>query len=71
MASDWLASYGLFALMIIAGSPLPQTPALFFYSLVNPSAFGVLIAVGIGKMVKYVFLAWATAHYPTRFMDYR
>ena len=71
LASDWLESYGLFALMIIAGSPMPQTPALFLYSLVNPSATGVLIAVGTGKMLKYVFLAWATAHYPARFMDYR
>ncbi|MFZ4538749.1 YqaA family protein [Propionivibrio sp.] len=70
-ASDWLKSYGLFALMIIAGSPIPQTPALFFYSLVNPSVPGVLIAVGIGKTVKYVFLAWATTRYPARFFDYR
>lgn len=71
LASDWVGSYGLFALMIIAGSPMPQTPALFLYSLVNPSVSGVLIAVSIGKMMKYVFLAWATAHYPARFMQYR
>jgi membrane protein YqaA with SNARE-associated domain len=50
---------------------MPQTPALFLYSLINPSSSGVLIAVGIGKMLKYVFLAWATAHYPARFIDYR
>jgi len=71
LASDWLESYGLFALMIIAGSPMPQTPALFLYSFVNPSASGVLIAVAMGKMLKYVFLAWTTAHYPARFIDYR
>jgi len=70
-AIDWMENYGLFALIIIAGSPIPQTPALFFYSLANPSAFGVLLAVGIGKIVKYVFLAWATYRYPSRFVAYR
>lgn len=70
-ASDWLENYGLFALMVIAGSPVPQTPAIFFYSLANPSVPGVLIAVGIGKTVKYVFLAWLTSRYPARFVEYR
>lgn len=70
-ASDWLRRYGLIALLIIAASPMPQTPALLFYSLVDPSIPGVLIAVGIGKTVKYVFLTWLTARYPGRFIDYR
>jgi membrane protein YqaA with SNARE-associated domain len=69
--SDWLQSYGLFALMLIAGSPMPQTPALLFYSLVSPSLPGVLVAVGIGKTVKYVFLAWTTYRCPARFLEYR
>lgn len=70
-ASDWLRHYGLVALLIIAASPMPQTPALLFYSLVNPPMLGVLAAVGTGKTVKYVFLAWLTARYPGRFVDYR
>lgn len=69
--SEWLENYGLIALMIIAGSPMPQTPALLLYSLVNPSPPGVLFAVGIGKTIKYIFLAWATNRYPARFMEYR
>lgn len=71
LASGWLDDYGLVALMVVAGSPMPQTPVIFFYSLVNPSATGVLIAVGVGKTVKYVFLAWLTARYPARFAAYR
>jgi membrane protein YqaA with SNARE-associated domain len=71
LAQDWLESNGLFALAVIAGSPLPQTPALLFYSLGNPSALGVLVAVGIGKTVKYVFLSWLTAYYPARLMQLR
>lgn len=69
-ASEWLENYGLFALMVIAGSPMPQTPAIFFYSLASPSIPGVMIAVGIGKSIKYLFLAWLTSRYPTRFIEY-
>jgi hypothetical protein len=32
--------------------------------LANVSTPGILVAVAIGKTVKYLFLAWATAHYP-------
>jgi membrane protein YqaA with SNARE-associated domain len=71
LCSNWLQMYGLFALMLIAGSPIPQTPALLFYSLVSPSILGVLVAVGVGKTVKYVFLAWATYRYPARLFEYR
>jgi len=71
IASAWLQHYGLAAIAVIAGSPIPQTPALFFYSLNHPSTTGVLIAVGVGKTVKYVFVAWLTARYPARFVDYR
>jgi len=68
---SWLNDFGLLALAVIAGSPMPQSPALFLYSLGQPSTFGVLIAVGIGKTVKYVVLAWLTARYPARFIRYR
>jgi len=71
LASAWLQDYGLVALTVIAGSPLPQTPAIFFYSLADPSVPGVLLAVGIGKTVKYVFLAWLTARFPARFIHYQ
>jgi len=71
LASGWLDDYGLLALMVVAGSPMPQTPIIFFYSLSNPSIPGVLIAVGIGKTVKYVLLAWLSSHYPARFAQDR
>ena len=70
-ASDWLQHYGLVALLIIAASPMPQTPALLLYSLINPPMLGVLVAIGIGKTIKYGFLAWLTARYPGRFVRYR
>jgi membrane protein YqaA with SNARE-associated domain len=49
---------------------MPQTPALFFCALASLPTLGILIAVGIGKTIKYLFLAWATARYPARFIRY-
>ena len=71
LANEWLQNYGLLALAVIAGSPLPQTPIIFLYSLTAPSTLGVLLAVGVGKTMKYVFLSWLIARYPARFIHYR
>ena len=68
-ASEWLQHYGLIALLLIAISPLPQTPALLLYSLVDPALLGVLVAVGSGKAIKYTALTWLTARYPGRFVE--
>lgn len=68
--TEWMNRYGLFALAIIAGSPVPQTPAVLLYSLSSPSTLGAFIAVGLGKTVKYVFLAYLVGHYPARFSAY-
>lgn len=57
LAAGWLDDYGLLALALVAGSPMPQTPVLFFYALADPSPVGTLAAVGVGKTVKYVVLA--------------
>lgn len=67
-ATDWLQRYGLVALLFIAASPMPQTPALFFFAMTNPPMLGVLLAIGAGKSLKYLFLAWVTARYPGRYL---
>lgn len=69
--SSWLDNYGLLALMVIAGSPMPQTPAIFLYSLANPSVVGAMIAIGLGKTAKYLVIAWLTERFPARFLHYR
>ena len=71
MISGWLHDYGLFALAVIAASPIPQTPTVFLYSMADPSTVGAMLAIGLGKTIKYVFLAWLTARYPARFIAYR
>ena len=71
VAKDWLGQYGLLALMVIAASPMPQTPVLLVYSLVNPFAPGVVLAVGAGKAMKYTALTYLTARYPGRFVKFQ
>jgi len=69
-ASEWLQQWGLLALIVIAGGPVPQTPALFFCALAEVPTPAILVAVAIGKTTKYLFLSWATAVYPARFVRY-
>ncbi len=69
-ATNWLQRYGLFALLVIAASPLPQTPALLLYAMVDPFWPGVLVAIGTGKALKYTLLTWLTARYPGRFLKF-
>jgi membrane protein YqaA with SNARE-associated domain len=68
--ADWLQRYGLLALLVIAASPLPQTPALLVYAMVDPFWPGVLVAIGTGKALKYTLLTWLTARYPGRFLKF-
>jgi len=70
LASEWLQRWGLLAILIIAGSPMPQTPALLFCALANVSSLGILVAVAVGKTAKYLFMGWATARFPARFVGY-
>lgn len=71
LAADWLDAYGLLALAFIAGSPIPQTPALAFYALADPPTIGIFLAIGAGKTLKYLFLSWLAARFPDRFAHYR
>lgn len=69
-ANDWLLRFGLLALLVIAASPLPQTPALLVYAMVDPFWPGVLVAIGAGKALKYTLITWLTARYPGRFLKF-
>jgi membrane protein YqaA with SNARE-associated domain len=69
-ANEWLLRYGLLALLVIAASPMPQTPALLVYAMVDPFWPGVVLAIGTGKALKYTLLTWLTARYPGRFLKF-
>jgi membrane protein YqaA with SNARE-associated domain len=64
---DWMTEYGLIALFFVSISPIPQTPALIFFSLTeqaNPLIFSVIF---LGKLVKYGFVAWVASRFPSAF----
>lgn len=53
--------YGLLALLGIAASPLPQTPALVFVALADLSPLSVFATMFSGKLAKYGLTAWLAA----------
>ncbi|RWA51430.1 hypothetical protein AU476_22560 [Cupriavidus sp. UYMSc13B] len=53
--------YGLPALLAIAASPLPQTPALVIVALAQLSPLAVFASIFSGKLAKYGFFAWIAA----------
>ena len=66
-ATHWLSSYGIAALSLIAALPLPQTPALMFAGIARLPVIWVLLALLLGKIVKYTVYAWAVARFPEKF----
>lgn len=59
--AGWTENYGLAALLVIAASPLPQTPALVVVALAELSPFAVFAAIFSGKLAKYGLTAWLAA----------
>ncbi|KDP86360.1 hypothetical protein CF70_007780 [Cupriavidus sp. SK-3] len=59
--AGWTENYGLAALLVIAASPLPQTPALVFVALAELSPLAVFAAIFSGKLAKYGLTAWLAA----------
>lgn len=66
-ATQWLARYGILALLGIAASPLPQTPALMFAGIHRLPLVEVLLALFCGKLLKYGVYSWTVATFPERF----
>ncbi len=63
-AIRWLTAYGVAALFVIAALPLPITPALMFAGISRLPVAEVLIALSLGKLVKYSAYAWFTSAFP-------
>jgi uncharacterized membrane protein YdjX (TVP38/TMEM64 family) len=64
-ATRWLTNYGVATLLLIAALPLPITPALMFDAVSRLPVAEVLLALWLGKLVKYTAYAWMTSHFPT------
>jgi membrane protein YqaA with SNARE-associated domain len=67
-ATRWLAQYGVVALLVIAATPLPLTPALMFAAISRLPVTEVVLALWTGKLVKYLVYAWLASTFPTRWI---
>jgi membrane protein YqaA with SNARE-associated domain len=63
-ATRWVTAYGTWALLVVAASPLPQTPALIFTAVSSLALVEVFFALFLGKLVKYSAYAWVAATFP-------
>ena len=63
-ATRWITTYGVATLLLIAALPLPLTPALMFAAVSRLPGGEVLLALWLGKLVKYTVYAWLTAAFP-------
>lgn len=63
-SSEFIQLHGPLALLVIAGSPLPQQPAVAFAGLSKMSLPLVFSVVWVGRALKYCFVAWAASHAP-------
>jgi membrane protein YqaA with SNARE-associated domain len=60
----WLSRYGLLTLAVIAALPTAQTPALVLCSLTPLPLGGLLLALWLGKLVKYGVVCATTRYFP-------
>lgn len=63
-ATRWLTSYGVASLLLIAALPLPLTPALIFAAISRLPVTEVLLALWLGKLLKYLAYAWLASAFP-------
>lgn len=66
---NWAARYDALALFLIAASPLPQTPALIFFSIAGHDHLVVFVAMFCGKALKYGTFAWFASRVSVRYAD--
>jgi len=58
---EWSSHHGWWLLMLIAASPIAQTPVLFLAAIVGMPAIAVFTSLFAGKTVKYGLMAGLTA----------
>lgn len=67
----WLTDWGVWALLVIAATPFPQSPALFFLAMTDQSWWSMWAALAGGKLVKYGSVAYLTARFPEKLSRFR
>lgn len=68
-ATRWISAYGSWALLGIAATPLPQTPALVFTAVLRLPVLEVFAALFLGKLLKYSAYGFLAVKFPDWFQD--
>jgi membrane protein YqaA with SNARE-associated domain len=64
-ATRWVSAYGTWALLVIAASPFPQTPALIFAAVSQLPIAEIFLALFLGKLLKYGIYGFVAAKFPS------
>ncbi len=64
MAETWLENHGIWALFLIAASPLAQQPSVLLAGLTDMPITHIGIAIGSGRLLKFLAYAWIASHTP-------
>ena len=70
-ATRWLSEYGVLALFVLMAVPvpIPKTPALAFVAIYRMPIYEVVLAIGLGKLLKYNVYALIVSRFPEHFVD--
>lgn len=63
-SENWLEQHGLWALFLVALSPLPQQPSVLFAGLTDMPLYELAIALGLGRSIKFLTYGWIASHAP-------
>lgn len=61
---SWVDAIGLWAVFLIAGTPLSQQPAVILAALSHHTVFSIFVVVLLGRALKYALMGFLCAHAP-------
>jgi membrane protein YqaA with SNARE-associated domain len=64
LTHQWMDVYGLWAVFAVALSPIFQHPAVAISALMETPLDRVVVAVLVGRLIKYLVISWAASHSP-------
>lgn len=63
-ATEWMEKFGVWAIFFFAIGPLPVHPGIAIGALGEIPVWELVFAAGLGRSIKYLFLAWLATHAP-------
>lgn len=60
----WLERHGIWALFLVAASPLAQQPSILLAGLTDMPIWEIGLALASGRLLKFLAYAWIASHTP-------